>query len=188
MLINLEQINMVEEEEAAEESDGDKMGVEFTRKPELHGGPVIFQNLSGVHRGYEETKTFLDTLHETWFYEALQACHRKSKLYGAVSEQLREYGFLQTPEQCQTKFKSLQKSYRKVKNGHVLESCAFYKEMDALINSRASTAPTSSPEEAPSPSVQERDDMEIEPKEPTGWEPEEDSQEALVEDWQQENE
>ena len=91
---------MVEEEEAAEESDGDKMGVEFTRKPELHGGPVIFQNLSGVHRGYEETKTFLDTLHETWFYEALQACHRKSKLYGAVSEQLREYGFLQTPEQC----------------------------------------------------------------------------------------
>ncbi|XP_006071205.3 zinc finger protein with KRAB and SCAN domains 2 isoform X2 [Bubalus bubalis] len=136
----------------------------------------------GVHWGYEETKTFLDILHETRFYEALQACHRKSKLYGAVAEQLRECGFLRTPEQCRTKFKSLQKSYRKVKNGHVLESCAFYKEMDALINSRASAAPTSSPEEAPSPSGQEREDMEIEPQEPTVWEPEEDSQEALVED------
>ena len=52
MLINLEQINMVEEEEAAEESDGDKMGVEFTRKPELHGGPVIFQNLSGKNGAF----------------------------------------------------------------------------------------------------------------------------------------
>ena len=138
--------------------------------------------MAGVHWGYEETKTFLDILHETRFYEALQACHRKSKLYGAVAEQLRECGFLRTPEQCRTKFKSLQKSYRKVKNGHVLESCAFYKEMDALINSRASAAPTSSPEEAPSPSGQEREDMEIEPQEPTVWEPEEDSQEALVED------
>ena len=43
---------MVEEEEAAEESDGDKMGVEFTRKPELHGGPVIFQNLSGKNGAF----------------------------------------------------------------------------------------------------------------------------------------
>lgn len=50
---------MVEEEEAAEESDGDEMGAEFISwKPELHGGPVIFQNLSGVHRGYEENQDF----------------------------------------------------------------------------------------------------------------------------------
>ena len=52
MLINLEQINMVEEEEAAEESDGDEMGVEFIRKPELHGAPVIFQNLSGKNGAF----------------------------------------------------------------------------------------------------------------------------------------
>ncbi|KAB0362512.1 hypothetical protein FD754_006668 [Muntiacus muntjak] len=121
-----EQINLVEGEDAAEESDGDEMGVD------------------GVHWGYEETKTFLDILHETRFYEVLQAYHRKSKLYGA----------------CWTKFKSLQKSYHKVKNGQVLDS----------------------PKEALSPSVQERDNMEIEPQEPTGWDPEEDSQEALVED------
>uniref|UniRef100_A0A8D1A6G5 Zinc finger with KRAB and SCAN domains 2 n=1 Tax=Sus scrofa TaxID=9823 RepID=A0A8D1A6G5_PIG len=177
-----ERINLVEEEDAAEESDGDEMGVEFIRKSELHGAPVLFQNLSGVHWGYEETKTFLEILRETRFYEALQACHRKSKLYGAVAEQLRECGFLRTPEQCRTKFKSLQKSYRKVKNGHVLESCAFYKEMDALINSRVPAPPAGTPEEVPSPSFQEREDIEIEPQEPVGWEPEEASQEAVVED------
>nr|XP_014689625.2 zinc finger protein with KRAB and SCAN domains 2 isoform X2 [Equus asinus] len=177
-----EQISLVEEEEAAEESDGDEVGIEFIRKSEIRGAPVLFQNLSGVHWGYEETKTFLDILRETRFYEALQACHRKSKLYGAVAEQLREFGFLRTPEQCRTKFKSLQKSYRKVKNGHMLESCAFYKEMDALINSRASAPSTNAPEEVSSPSRQEREDIEIEPQESTGWEPEETSLEAMVED------
>ncbi|XP_034526120.1 zinc finger protein with KRAB and SCAN domains 2 isoform X2 [Ailuropoda melanoleuca] len=177
-----EPISLVEEGDAAEESDGDETGIEFVRKSEIRGAPVLFQNLSGVHWGYEETKTFLDILRETRFYEALQACHRKSKLYGAVAEQLRECGFLRTPEQCRTKFKSLQKSYRKVKNGHVLESCAFYKEMDALINSRASAPSTNTPEEVPSPSGQDGEDIEIEPQEPTGWEPEESSQEAMVED------
>ncbi|XP_003478258.1 zinc finger protein with KRAB and SCAN domains 2 [Cavia porcellus] len=175
-----EQITSVEEE-AAEESDGDEMGIEFIHKPEIHGAPVLYQNLSGVHWGYEETKTFLDILHETRFYEALQACHRKSKLYGAVAEQLRECGFLRTPEQCRTKFKSLQKSYRKVKNGHVLESCAFYKEMDALINSRASAPSTNSPEVLSS-SGQETGPIEVETQESTGWEPEETSQEAIIED------
>ncbi|KAI5131901.1 Zinc Finger Protein With Krab And Scan Domains 2 [Manis pentadactyla] len=176
-----EQVSLAEEE-ATEESDGDEMGVELIQKSEIRGAPVLFQNLSGVHWGYEETKTFLDILQETRFYEALQACHRKSKLYGAVAEQLRERGFLRTPEQCRTKFKSLQKSYRKVQNGHVLEPCAFYKEMDALINSRASVPTPGSPEEVPSPSRQEREDLEIEPQEPTGWEPEETSQGAIVED------
>ncbi|XP_004691765.1 PREDICTED: zinc finger protein with KRAB and SCAN domains 2 isoform X1 [Condylura cristata] len=177
-----EQISLVEEEEAAEESDGDEMGIEFLRKPEMRGAPVLFQNLSGVHWGYEETKTFLDILRESRFYEALQACHRKSKLYGAVAEQLRECGFLRTPEQCRTKFKSLQKSYRKVKNGHVLESCAFYKEMDALINSRAPVPSANTAEEVPSPTTQEREDIEIESQEPTDWDPEDTSQEAIVED------
>ncbi|KFO33530.1 Zinc finger protein with KRAB and SCAN domains 2 [Fukomys damarensis] len=175
-----EQITLVEEE-AAEESDGDEMGIEFIHKPEIHGAPVLFQNLSGVHWGYEETKTFLDILHETRFYEALQACHRKSKLYGAVAEQLRECGFLRTPEQCRTKFKSLQKSYRRVKNGHVLEPCAFYKEMDALINFRASAPSADSSEEVLSASRHERGPVEVEPQEPSGWEPET-SQEAVIED------
>ncbi|KAF0882162.1 ZKSC2 protein, partial [Crocuta crocuta] len=177
-----EQTGLLEEEEAAEASDGDERGVAFIRKSEIRGAPVLFQNLSGVHWGYEETKTFLDILRETRFYEALQACHRKSKLYGAVAEQLRECGFLRTPEQCRTKFKSLQKSYRKVKNGHVLESCAFYKEMDALINARAPAPSTDTPDEVPSPSAQEGEAVEMEAQGPTGWEPEETSQEATGED------
>ncbi|XP_040610769.1 zinc finger protein with KRAB and SCAN domains 2 [Mesocricetus auratus] len=178
-----EQVSLVEEEdEGAEDSDGDEMGIELIRKSEVRAAPVLFQNLSGVHWGYEETKTFLDILRETRFYEALQACHRKSKLYGVVAEQLRECGFLRTPEQCRTKFKSLQKSYRKVKNGHVLESCAFYKEMDALINCRASTLSTNTSEEIPSLSRQERGHIVVEPQEPTIWEPEETSQEAVLED------
>jgi KRAB and SCAN domain-containing zinc finger protein len=138
--------------------------------------------MAGVHWGYEETKTFLDILQETRFYEALQACHRKSKLYGVVAEQLRECGFLRTPEQCRTKFKSLQKSYRKVKNGHVLESCAFYKEMDALVNCRPSSLSTNTSEEVPSLSRQERGHIEVEPREPTTWEPVETPQEAVLED------
>lgn len=177
-----EQVSLVEEEEGAEDSDGDEVGIEFIRKSEIRAAPVLFQNLSGVHWGYEETKTFLDILQETRFYEALQACHRKSKLYGVVAEQLRECGFLRTPEQCRTKFKSLQKSYRKVKNGHVLESCAFYKEMDALVNCRPSSLSTNTSEEVPSLSRQERGHIEVEPREPTTWEPVETPQEAVLED------
>ncbi|KAM5227705.1 zinc finger protein with KRAB and SCAN domains 2 [Ctenodactylus gundi] len=177
-----EQISLMDEEEAGEESDSDEVGIEFIHKPEIRGAPVLFQNLSGVHWGYEETKTFLDILRETRFYEALQACHRKSKLYGAVAEQLRECGFLRTPEQCRTKFKSLQKSYRKVKNGNVLESCAFYKEMDALINSRSSAPSTNTQEEVASPSTQEGGHIELEPQELIDWEPEEAAQEAVIED------
>ncbi|GAB1292661.1 Zinc finger with KRAB and SCAN domains 2 [Apodemus speciosus] len=177
-----EQVGLVEEEEGAEDSDGNEVGIEFIRKSEIRAAPVLFQNLSGVHWGYEETKTFLDILQETRFYEALQACHRKSKLYGVVAEQLRECGFLRTPEQCRTKFKSLQKSYRKVKNGHVLESCAFYKEMDALVNYRTYALSTDTSEEIPSLSRQESRHIDIEPQEPTPWEPEETSQEAVLED------
>lgn len=96
----------------------------------------------GVHWGYEETKTYLAILSETQFYEALRNCHRNSQLYGAVAERLWEYGFLRTPEQCRTKFKSLQTSYRKVKNGQAPETCPFFEEMDALVNARVAAPPS----------------------------------------------
>ncbi|XP_023439703.1 zinc finger protein with KRAB and SCAN domains 2 isoform X2 [Dasypus novemcinctus] len=95
------------------------------------------EKIAGVHWSYEETKTFLAILRESRFYETLQACPRNSQVYGAVAEWLRECGFLRTPEQCRTKFKSLQKSYRKVRNGHLLEPCAFFEDMDALLNPAA---------------------------------------------------
>ncbi|CAO2583159.1 Zinc finger protein with KRAB and SCAN domains 2 [Lemmus lemmus] len=100
------------------------------------------EKIAGVHWSYEETKTFLAILKESRFYETLQACPRNSQVYGAVAEWLRECGFLRTPEQCRTKFKSLQKSYRKVRNGHMLEPCAFFEDMDALLNPAAHTSST----------------------------------------------
>lgn len=103
--------------------------------------------MAGVHWGYEETKTYLAILSETQFYEALQNCHRNSQLYGAVAERLWEYGFLRTPEQCRTKFKSLHTSYRKVKNGQAPETCPFFEEMDALVSARGAALPSDVREE-----------------------------------------
>ncbi|XP_038606600.1 zinc finger and SCAN domain-containing protein 29 [Tachyglossus aculeatus] len=131
-----------------DDSDGEEMGLdEVTRAPESPSAPVLFQSLSGVHWGFEETKTFLAILSETQFYEALRNCHRNSRLYGTVAERLREFGFLRSAEQCRTKFKSLQKSYRKVKGGLSQDTCAFFREMDALVSSRAPEPPVGSLED-----------------------------------------
>lgn len=138
------------EEAMAEESDSDEADLEATpQDPNNTTTPVLFRSPSGVHWGYEETKTYLAILSETQFYEALQNCHRNSQLYGAVAERLWEYGFLRTPEQCRTKFKSLQTSYRKVKNGQAPETCPFFEEMDALVSARVAAPPSNGQEEEP---------------------------------------
>ncbi|XP_019297908.2 zinc finger and SCAN domain-containing protein 29 isoform X2 [Panthera pardus] len=152
------------EEAMAEESDSDEMVQEATpQDPDNLTAPVLFRSPSGVHWGYEETKTYLAILSETQFYEALQNCHRNSQLYGAVAERLWEYGFLRTPEQCRTKFKSLQTSYRKVKNGQAPETCPFFEEMDALVSARV-VAPSSDgqEEETASCPIQEVNETEAE--------------------------
>lgn len=137
------------EEIIAEESDSDEMDQEATpQDPNNLTAPVLFRSPSGVHWGYEETKTYLAILSETQFYEALQNCHRNSQLYGAVAERLWEYGFLRTPEQCRTKFKSLQTNYRKVKNGQTPETCPFYEEMDALVSARVAVPDSQEEEKA----------------------------------------
>nr|XP_017520706.2 zinc finger and SCAN domain-containing protein 29 isoform X2 [Manis javanica] len=136
------------EEVMAEESDSDEVGQEATpQDPNNSTAPVLFRSPSGVHWGYEETKTYLAILNETQFYEALRNCHRNSQLYGAVAERLWECGFLRTPEQCRTKFKSLHTSYRKVKNGHAPETCPFFEEMDALVSARVAAPPSDGQEE-----------------------------------------
>ncbi|XP_057399012.1 zinc finger and SCAN domain-containing protein 29 isoform X3 [Balaenoptera acutorostrata] len=136
------------EEAMAEESDSEEVGQEATpQDPDNSTTPVLFRSPSGVHWGYEETKTYLAILSETQFYEALQNCHRNSQLYGAVAERLWEYGFLRTPEQCRTKFKSLHTSYRKVKNGQAPDTCPFFEEMDALVSARGAALPSDGREE-----------------------------------------
>nr|XP_035115361.1 zinc finger and SCAN domain-containing protein 29 isoform X2 [Callithrix jacchus] len=142
------------EEAVAEESDSDDMDLEAIPQDPNSTAPVLFRSPSGVHWGYEETKTYLAILSETQFYEALRNCHRNSQLYGAVAERLWEYGFLRTPEQCRTKFKSLQTSYRKVKNGQAPETCPFFEEMDALVSARVAAPPSDGQEETASCPVQ----------------------------------
>ncbi|XP_054308155.1 zinc finger and SCAN domain-containing protein 29 isoform X1 [Pongo pygmaeus] len=138
------------EEAVAQESDSDDMDLEATPQDPNSTAPVLFRSPGGVHWGYEETKTYLAILSETQFYEALRNCHRNSQLYGAVAERLWEYGFLRTPEQCRTKFKSLQTSYRKVKNGQAPETCPFFEEMDALVSVRVAAPPNDGQEETAS--------------------------------------
>ncbi|XP_059559448.1 zinc finger and SCAN domain-containing protein 29 isoform X1 [Myotis daubentonii] len=152
------------EEATAEESDSDEMGEKaIPQDPNNSTAPVLYRSPSGVHWGYEETKTYLAILSETQFYEALRNCHRNSQLYGAVAERLWEYGFLRTPEQCRTKFKSLQTSYRKVKNGQAAETCPFFEEMDALVSARAAAPPSDGQEEdTASCSIQETSEAETE--------------------------
>ncbi|XP_025226821.1 zinc finger and SCAN domain-containing protein 32 isoform X2 [Theropithecus gelada] len=109
-----------------------------------HQRPGEQSEATGVPWGYEETKTLLAILSSSQFYGKLQTCQQNSQIYRAMAEQLWDRGFLRTPEQCRTKFKSLQLSYRKVRRGCVPEPCIFYEEMDALSSSWASAPPMAS--------------------------------------------
>ncbi|XP_014698098.3 zinc finger and SCAN domain-containing protein 2 isoform X1 [Equus asinus] len=98
------------------------------------------EKVAGVHWGYEETKTFLDILSESWIHEKLRTYHRHRQVYRLVAERLRERGFLRTLEQCRYRFKNLQTNYRKARSTHMPDTCPFYDEMDALMCPRAATS------------------------------------------------
>lgn len=139
------------------------------------------EKVAGVHWGHEETRTLLAILSQPEFYEALRNCHRNSQVYGAVAERLREFGFLRTLEQCRTKFKGLQKNYRKVKSGHPPETCPFFEEMEALMSAQVIALPSNGPEEAASHSGLGGSDAETEEPEQEGWHHEE-GEEATAEE------
>ncbi|XP_020737139.2 zinc finger and SCAN domain-containing protein 29 isoform X3 [Odocoileus virginianus] len=127
------------------------------------------EKVAGVHWGHEETRTLLAILSQPEFYEALRNCHRNSQVYGAVAERLREFGFLRTLEQCRTKFKGLQKNYRKVKSGHPPETCPFFEEMEALMSAQVIALPSNGPEAVASHSGLGGSDAETEEPEQDGW-------------------
>lgn len=139
------------------------------------------EKVAGVHWGHEETRTLLAILSQPEFYEALRNCHRNSQVYGAVAERLREFGFLRTLEQCRTKFKGLQKNYRKVKSGHPPETCPFFEEMEALMSAQVIALPSNGLEEAASHSGLGGSDAETEEPEQEGWHHEE-GEEATAEE------
>lgn len=101
-------------------------------------------------------------------------------MYGAVAERLREYGFLRTLEQCQTKFKGLQKSYRKVKSGHPPDTCPFFEEMEALMSVQVISLTISGLEEAASHSGQAGSDAETEEPGQRNWQ-HDNGEEAIAE-------
>lgn len=139
------------------------------------------EKVAGVHWGYEETRTLLAILSQTEFYEALRNCHRNSQVYGAVAERLREFGFLRTLEQCRTKFKGLQKSYRKVKSGHPPETCPFFEEMEALMSAQVIALPSNGLEERACYSGLVGSDAETEEPGQGGWQ-HEGAEEAMAEE------
>ncbi|KAM6202489.1 LOW QUALITY PROTEIN: zinc finger and SCAN domain-containing protein 29 [Rhynchocyon petersi] len=140
------------------------------------------EKVAGVHWSYEETRTLLAILSQTEFYEALRSCHRNSQVYGAVAEQLRDFGFLRTLEQCRTKFKGLQKSYRKVKSGHPSETCPFFEEMEALMSAQVIALPSNVLEKAASHSALVDSDAETEKPRQEDWQPDGEAEAAMVED------
>uniref|UniRef100_F6W9F0 Zinc finger and SCAN domain-containing protein 20-like n=1 Tax=Monodelphis domestica TaxID=13616 RepID=F6W9F0_MONDO len=132
---------------------------------------VADPKVSGVLWSYEETMAFLAILGEPQFSKKLQSRHRNRQVYRAVAERLKEQGFLRTLEQCRYRFKNLQTSYRKAKTNRAPESCAFFGEMAALLNTRTSASSPDTLEETLGLSQQRDSSVEIE--EPENREPEE---------------
>ncbi|XP_008271941.2 zinc finger and SCAN domain-containing protein 20 isoform X1 [Oryctolagus cuniculus] len=129
--------------------------------------------VSGVHWGYEETKTFLAILSESPFSEKLRTCHQNRQVYRAIAERLRARGFLRTLEQCRYRVKNLLRNYRKAKSTQPPGTCPFYEELEALMRSRMTVGATDSPGEAMALPRLGDSDAEMDEQEEGGWEPEE---------------
>ncbi|XP_047380518.1 zinc finger and SCAN domain-containing protein 20 isoform X4 [Sciurus carolinensis] len=113
--------------------------VEDTKVSGVHWGyeeTKTFLAILSVHWGYEETKAFLAILSESPFSEKLRTCHQNSQVYRAIAERLCALGFLRTLEQCRYRFKNLLRSYRKAKSSHPPGKCPFYEELDSLMRAR----------------------------------------------------
>uniref|UniRef100_A0A8C9PVA6 Zinc finger and SCAN domain containing 20 n=1 Tax=Spermophilus dauricus TaxID=99837 RepID=A0A8C9PVA6_SPEDA len=129
--------------------------------------------VSGVHWGYEETKTFLAILSESPFSEKLRTCHQNRQVYRAIAERLRARGFLRTLEQCRYRVKNLLRNYRKAKSSHPPGTCPFYEELEALVRARTAIRARNGPGEVVALPRLGDSDAEMDEPEEGGWEPEE---------------
>ncbi|XP_058159922.1 zinc finger and SCAN domain-containing protein 20 isoform X2 [Dasypus novemcinctus] len=140
---------------------------------QLYQWDVEDMKVSGVHWGYEETKTFLAILSESPFSEKLRTCHQNRQVYRAIAERLRARGFLRTLEQCRYRVKNLLRNYRKAKSSHPPGTCPFYEELEALVRARTAIRATDSPGDSVTLPRLGDSDAEEDEQEEGGWEPEE---------------
>nr|XP_035921163.1 zinc finger and SCAN domain-containing protein 20 isoform X1 [Halichoerus grypus]XP_035921164.1 zinc finger and SCAN domain-containing protein 20 isoform X1 [Halichoerus grypus]XP_035921165.1 zinc finger and SCAN domain-containing protein 20 isoform X1 [Halichoerus grypus]XP_035921166.1 zinc finger and SCAN domain-containing protein 20 isoform X1 [Halichoerus grypus] len=138
--------------------------------------------VSGVHWGYEETKTFLAILSESPFSEKLRTCHQNRQVYRAIAERLRARGFLRTLEQCRYRVKNLLRNYRKAKSSHPPGTCPFYEELEALVRARTAIRTTDGPGEAMALPRLGDSDAEMDEQEEGGWGPEETAEDCNGDD------
>ncbi|XP_046519235.1 zinc finger and SCAN domain-containing protein 20 isoform X2 [Equus quagga] len=138
--------------------------------------------VSGVHWGYEETKTFLAILSESPFSEKLRTCHQNRQVYRAIAERLRARGFLRTLEQCRYRVKNLLRNYRKAKSSHPPGTCPFYEELEALVRARTVIRATDHPGEAVALPRLGDSDAEMDEQEEGSWEPEETAEDCNGDD------
>ncbi|XP_012875963.1 PREDICTED: zinc finger and SCAN domain-containing protein 20 isoform X1 [Dipodomys ordii] len=140
---------------------------------EQYQGDVDDIKVSGVHWGYEETKTFLAILSESPFSEKLRTCHQNRQVYRAIAERLRARGFLRTLEQCRYRVKNLLRNYRKAKSSHPPGTCPFYEELEALVRARTAIRATDSSGVVVTLPRLGDSDAELDEQEEGGWETEE---------------
>ncbi|XP_044524686.1 zinc finger and SCAN domain-containing protein 20 [Gracilinanus agilis] len=138
--------------------------------------------VTGVHWSYEETKTFLAILGESPFSEKLRTCHQNRPVYRAISERLRERGFLRTLEQCRYRIKNLLRNYRKAKSSHPPGTCPFYEELDTLVKARAAVRAADISEEGAGLPRLGDSDAETEEQEEGNWEHEAATEAMTAED------
>ncbi|XP_053776699.1 zinc finger and SCAN domain-containing protein 20 isoform X3 [Desmodus rotundus] len=149
---------------------------------EHHQWDVEDTKVSGVHWGYEETKTFLAILSESPFSEKLRTCHQNRQVYRAIAERLRARGFLRTLEQCRYRVKNLLRNYRKAKSSHPPGTCPFYEELEALVRARTAIRAADGPGEAAALPRLGDSDAEMEEQEEGSWEPEETAEDCNGDD------
>ena len=76
----------------------------------------------------------------------LDRAQRNRTIYEAIARDMNDCGYNKTWQQCKTKGKNLTQKYRKVKDhnnitGNNQENWPFFDQLDAILGTRASSAP-----------------------------------------------